>query len=62
MGFVDDARDPCGCCEVVDVSVVDLVVIDLVPEEVTVAFVVEACAVATSEPGETTSYAVLDLA
>jgi len=46
----------CGCCDEDVESPVALVVIVLAPDEVTVAVVVETCAAATSEPGDTASY------
>jgi len=52
-GFVALGFD-CGCDEDV-FSAVAFVVIVRVPDEVTVAVVVETCAAATSEPGDTPS-------
>jgi len=45
----------CACCAEDEGSAVTLVVIVLVPDEITVAVVVETCAAATSEPGDTAS-------
>ena len=53
---------PWDCCEAVVVSGDDFVVIVLVPDVVTVAFVVETCAAATNDPGDTASYVELDFA
>lgn len=53
------------CCddeEDADASPAAFVVIVLAPDDVTVAFVVETWAAATSEPGDTASYVALDLA
>lgn len=52
----------CDGCDEAEASPVDFVVIVLVPDEVTVAVVVETWAEATNEPGVTASYAELDLA
>ncbi len=46
---------PCDDCEVVAASADDLVVMVRVLDDVTVALVVETCAAAASEPGETAS-------
>jgi len=53
-GFVELGLD-CGCCDEDVFSAVAFVVIVLVPDEVTVAAVVETWAAATSEPGDTAS-------
>ena len=45
----------CGCCMEDVFSVVAFVVIVLAPDDITVAVVVETCAAATSEPGDTAS-------
>lgn len=45
----------CGCGDEGVFSTVVFVVIVRVPDEVTVAVVVETCAAATSEPGDTAS-------
>jgi len=55
LGFVCEATVPFDCGAEAGASPVDLVENVLVPDEVTVAFVVETCAVATREPGETAS-------
>ena len=52
----------CDCCEDVFVSADDFVVIVLVPDDVTVAFVVETCAAATKDPWDTASYVEVVLA
>lgn len=63
LGFDCEPSAPCGCCEETELSAVAFVVIVLVPEEVTVALVVETWAAATREPGDTTaSYVALDFA
>jgi len=61
-GFVCEAIEPCDCVDEAEASPGDLVVNVRVPDDVTVAFVVETCAAAMSEPGDTASYAELDLA
>jgi len=57
-----DAVAGFDCVEEADASPGDLVVNVRVPDDVTVAFVVETWAAAMSEPGDTASYAELDLA
>jgi predicted transporter len=68
VGFDENGRGfvaldlVCGCCVGVAVSAEAFVVMVLAPDEVTVAVVVETCAAATSEAGDTASYAELDFA
>ena len=68
VGFDENGRADagfglgCSCGNVEAGSPLILVVIVLAPDEVTVAAVVETCAAATSDPGDTASYAEVDFA